>query len=59
VAVTNLYELPSLVIDFGTATTFDIIDAQKIILVALSVPVLESQQRRCSQEQQNCQRFKS
>ena len=40
VAVTNLYELPSLVIDFGTATTFDIIDAQKNYLGGAICPGL-------------------
>ena len=43
------YKLPAIVIDFGTATTFDIVDKDKNFIGGLIAPGLEIQARSLSQ----------
>ena len=48
-AVVKKYKLPAIVIDFGTATTFDIVDKNKNFIGGIIAPGLEIQARALSQ----------
>ena len=48
-AVCYKYQLPAIVIDFGTATTFDIVDAEKNFIGGIIAPGLKIQAKSLSQ----------
>lgn len=48
-AVVKKYKLPAIVIDFGTATTFDIVDNEKNFIGGIIAPGIEIQARALSQ----------
>ena len=58
VAAYELYGGPVIVIDFGTATTYDMVDAEELLWVALRHREFVFRQRRCGKILQNFLRLR-
>ena len=58
-AAYELYGGPVLVLDFGTATTYDLVDKNGAFVSGVTAPESAFLQRHCGKMQQNCRRSRS